>query len=97
MSQQRLQEITQRLYSKNGKLSTMQKIEDENRSIFFSKLPTKSVLECECAYLCIKTCSEMTGSRFYQWRVPPLLNNQRGSLAINATKAIGTDCCGGGI
>lgn len=68
MSQQRLQEITQRLYSKNGKLSTMQKIEDENRRFFFfSKLQTKSVLEGECAYLCMKTCYEMTGSRFYQW------------------------------
>lgn len=62
---------------------------------FFSKLQTKSVLGCECVYSCIKSCYEMTGSRFSQWLVS--LNNQRASLLINATKAIGTDCCGRGI
>lgn len=56
---------------------------------FLSKLQTKSVLGCECVYPCIKMCHEMTGSKFYQLLVP--LNNQRGSLLINATRVVGTD------
>lgn len=39
----------------------------KTEAFFFSKVQTKSVLECECVYLCIKTWYEMTGSSFYQW------------------------------